>query len=403
MFYGWKIGLISLGGNFLLQGYVIYIMNAFMEPLCEMNNWSRGDINLSLGLAALAGQAAMPLMADISTRVSLRALMTLGALAGGGATFFLGWTDSIPAFTALSIISWVATQACGGVVGNALVSNWFNRYRGRAFGLVSSGTSLSGAVLPLLALPLIQSFGVRDAYMIFGVATMLLGPISWLLVRDKPEYMHMFPDGGKTDPVRHTPPDKKMFSRMARDPKAYMLGFSFGLALTIGSGVMSQLKPSLADMGLSAYPAMLLACAAALCAALSKYAWGALCDRFTPITASRLVMLLSAASLALILLPPSLIGLAVFCVTFGSCIGGLWAVLPAATTYCFGSDNFLPAYKFVSLFLLLRCLGFPVMGLAHDLSGSYTPAYVIFLIVLLLCFGMTCLVSRDARADKAAD
>jgi hypothetical protein len=37
VFYGWKIGTLCLGGNFLLQGAAIYGMNAFMEPLCEIN------------------------------------------------------------------------------------------------------------------------------------------------------------------------------------------------------------------------------------------------------------------------------------------------------------------------------------------------------------------------------
>ena len=164
MFYGWKVGLVSLGGNFMLQGCVTYIMNAFMEPLCEANGWSRGQINLGMGLAALVGQIAMPVVAGLSTRFSLRVLMILGALTGGTATFFLGFSDNVRIFAALFTVSCVATHACGGVVGNALGSNWFCRYRGRAFGLVSAGTSFSGAVLALLALPLIDAFGIRDAY-----------------------------------------------------------------------------------------------------------------------------------------------------------------------------------------------------------------------------------------------
>jgi hypothetical protein len=88
MFYGWKVGLVSLVGNFMLQGCVTYIMNAFMEPLCEANGWSRGQINLGMGLAALVGQIAMPVVAGLSTRFSLRVLMILGALTGGTATFY---------------------------------------------------------------------------------------------------------------------------------------------------------------------------------------------------------------------------------------------------------------------------------------------------------------------------
>ena len=61
----------------MLQGSVLYCMNAFMEPLCEVHGWTRAGLNLSMGFAALMGQLAMPLAAAISARCSLRRLMAL--------------------------------------------------------------------------------------------------------------------------------------------------------------------------------------------------------------------------------------------------------------------------------------------------------------------------------------
>ncbi|MCD7983375.1 MAG: hypothetical protein LUG19_03860 [Desulfovibrio sp.] len=78
MFYGWKISLLALGGNFMLQGSVLYCMNAFMEPLCAAHGWSRAGINISMGIASLMGQFAMPLAAAVSARCSLRRLTALG-------------------------------------------------------------------------------------------------------------------------------------------------------------------------------------------------------------------------------------------------------------------------------------------------------------------------------------
>lgn len=101
-------------------------------------------------------------------------------------------------------------------------------------------------------------------------------------------------------------------------------------------------------------------------------------------------MLLSCTSVCAGFLPPTLPGLILFCITFGCCIGGLWTVLPAVTAFYFGSDNFLPAYKFISIFILLRCLGFPIMGISHDLTGSYALVDSIFIVLLLLAFGLTC-------------
>ena len=179
MFYGWKIGLLSMGGNFMLQGTVLYCMNAFMEPLCVAYGWTRAELNISMAVAALVGQLAMPLAASLSARFPLRRLMTAGALVGGIATILQGMTGNLVLFTLLFTLAWSATQICGGVVGNALVSNWFYYFRGRAFGLVNAGTSLSGVVLPLASMALINAFDVSTAYLALGLLTCYLAYICY--------------------------------------------------------------------------------------------------------------------------------------------------------------------------------------------------------------------------------
>ena len=391
MFYGWKLAALTMGGNFMLQGSAIYCLNAFMEPLCEVNGWTRAGLNLSMGLSVLAGQVAMPLAAAVSARRSLRALTALGALAGGVASFGMGLTSGLVPFTLWSILFWVSGQFCGGVVGNALISRWFRHFQGRAFGLSNAGSSLSGVVLPLFCMLLIHRFGVTAAYATLGVLTALLAPLSWWLVRDDPRDLGLHPDGRRHEPrVAGGAPVRTSFTAMAHSRPAWYVGLAFGLALMTASAIMSQMKPRFADLGLEAYPAMLLACLAALFAAFAKYVWGWLCDRATPLMAARLVMALSAASMALMALPPSLPLLAAFSMAFGGCIGGLWAILPALVTWYFGSANFLAAYKFISLLIILRCAGFPVMALSHAVSGGYALADAIFgaglLTALLLTF-----------------
>ena len=404
VFYGWKISLLSMSGNFMLQGTVLYCMNAFMEPLCALNGWTRAELNVGMGLATLVGQIAMPLAAGLCARHSLRRLMTIGAFTGGIATILLGGTTSLPLFTLLFTVAWVSTQICGGVVGNALVSNWFHHFRGRAFGLANAGTSLSGVILPLLSIVLINTFSVGTAYLALGLLTCSLAPLSWLMVRDSPQDMRLHPDGRRHEPYQ---PKKRQhqdtsFNAMLHTPQAYCMGLAFGLALMVGSSVMSQMKPRFADLGLAPYPAMLLACTAALFAALGKYFWGWICDRLTPLTASRLVMSTCLASMGMGFLPHTLLNLAVFSVVFGACIGGLWTVLPAAVSYYFGSENFLPSYKFVSIFIILRCAGYPIMGYAYDLTGGYAAADVVFMGALGTALLLTLFLREDDAAESLA-
>ncbi len=62
VFYGWKIGTLCLGGNFSARRAAIYGMNAFMEPLCEINGWTRAALNVSLGIAAFLARHQCPLL-----------------------------------------------------------------------------------------------------------------------------------------------------------------------------------------------------------------------------------------------------------------------------------------------------------------------------------------------------
>lgn len=401
VFYGWKIGTLCLGGNFLLQGAAIYGMNAFMEPLCEINGWTRAALNVSLGIAAFFGQASMPIAAAVSSRFSLRALMTLGAMAGGLATCAMGFSSDLTWFTLFLIILWIASQFCGGVVANALISNWFSHYRGLAFGLANSGSSLSGMVLPFCCLVMIQYFGLRPAYLTLGILACLLAiPCVWI-VRRTPQMLHLHPDGDKTDPPQaNKVPTNTSLKALARRPAAWYIGLSFGLALMVGAGVLSQLKPRFSDMGLDAYTAIMLASVAAFSGTASKYVWGWLCDKTNPLIAARTLMLTSFLSLLLVFLPPSLWFMAIYAVVFSGCLGGLWVVLPAVTAWYFGSASFLGVYKFIAIFILVRCLGFPVMGLSYELWGNYALADIIFGASLLVSFILTMLLHGNRAVEN---
>ncbi|MBD5642121.1 MAG: OFA family MFS transporter [Desulfovibrio sp.] len=401
MFYGWKISILAMGGNFMLQGATIYCMNAFMEPLCEQNGWTRMGINLSLGIAALLGQLTMPAAAAIAERHSLRLLMAAGALAGGLATCGMGLTGDIRLFTVFLVIVWVASQFCGGVVANALMANWFSHFRGVAFGLANAGVSLSGLILPACCYLLIENYGLTTAFLVTGFFTCLLCPLSWLIVRRSPQILNLHPDGRKHEPRR---PKKRengqRTSGLFKEPALWQIGLAFGFALMCASGIISQLKPRFSDLGIDGQTGIALAALSAGMATLAKFVWGWLCDKLEPLLASRLLLLFCFCSMLLLWLPPSLVSLACFAFCFTAFTGGLWVVLPAVTAHYFGSANFLVAYKLVSIFILLRCMSFPVMGISHEILGNYSLADAMFAGLFLAAFILMLLLKPEKAAEK---
>lgn len=401
MFYGWKLSLLSMGGNFMLQGSSIYCMNAFMEPLCDQNGWTRMAINFSLGLAALMGQLSMPLAAAIASRVSLRLLMAAGALAGGLASCGMGLTGNIHIFTILLIIVWISSQFCGGVVGNALMANWFSHFRGIAFGIANAGVSLSGLVLPAFCLYLIESYNLETAFLAIGAATCLLCPLSWLLVARTPQMLHLHPDGRKHEPRKpKKPADIPEARNLFRKPAIWLIGLAFGFAFMCASGIISQLKPRFSDLGLDSWTGILLASLAAGTGTIAKFVWGWLCDKLGPLLSARIMMLFCFLAMLLLLLPPGLWSLGAFSLCLAASTGGLWVVLPAVTAHYFGSSNFLSAYKLISIFILLRCVSFPLMGISQELTGHYYISDIIFGILIFISLILMLLLKSGNAAER---
>ncbi len=398
IFYGWKLSYLSLFINLLLQGACLYCMNAFMEPLCATNGWSRGILNTGLGIAAFIGQIAMPWAAAVSAKYSLRFLMTISTLFAGISCCFMGLTNNILIYTLLTIILWVSSQFCT-VGASALMSNWFIKHRGLALGVATSGTSFSGVVLPFIALLLIKHFGIALAYISLGLCICLLSPICWKLVRRSPALLGLFPDGEEQH-IEIKKTKNISWDKLFHAWSAWSIGIAFGMALMTGAGFFSQAKPRFSDIGLGDYTAMLLASIAALCGTFAKFFWGYICDITTPIFAARLLMIWACLSMGITFLPPSFITMLALGVLFGLSIGGLWVVLPALTSYYFGADNFLPYYKFITIFILIRSFGFPAMGISYDLCGSYFYADIFFTICLFLSTILVFLLQENKAAEN---
>lgn len=404
MFYGWKVCSVSCLGNLLVVGGVTYIMNAFMEPMSSLHGWTRADIGGAVGLATLCGTLSMPVLASLAIRHSLRLMTTLGMACGGLAFMGLGFVGTLPAFTVLFALAWVAGQACGGVVGNALMGNWFVRCRGRAFGLANLGTSLSGTVLPFIALVLVNQCDVRTAFLVIGGFILALAPLCWAVVRDTPEELGLSPDGA-APPASAAPvsplivPWRDLLVRR----EAYCIGLSFGFGLLAAAGVLGQLKPRFADLGFSDYAAMGFMCLTALSAAGGKYLWGWVCDLRTPLFSAKILMLANVFALGLAFLPQNSASVLLFVTVGGACLGGFWTVLPAVVAHVFGRRRFVPVYRFVTVFITLKALGYPVMGFSYQWTGSYDAGYLLCTGILLACFLMMLTVREpDSVSESGA-
>lgn len=387
-------------GNFLLQGSTIYIMNAFIDPLNKLYGWTRSDISTIMFFAAVFGAVSMPFFSSLALRFPLKTVMASGALVGGLSAAGMGITSNLYLFGLLFILTWVSGQAFGGVSANILINKWFNRFQGRAFGICNIGNSLAGAILPFILMILIQYTDVQTTWIIYGSIILCFAPVCFLIIVEKPSDINLYVDNIKT--VQEN--KKEIFiplKEVLHYPEIYYIGFTFGFMLMSSSSVLSQLKLRFTDIGIESFTAMALMCLTAFFAAAAKYLWGWLCDKINPVSVTRFLVLFHIASLFLLFVPTNYFVIFVFTVCFGLSAGGSWAVMPAVTAHLFGKERFICTYRAISPFVILKALGFLIVGFSYEFFGSYNTAYFIFIMILSCCFILTLFIKPFSHSKAA--
>jgi MFS family permease len=274
---------------------------------------------------------------------------------------------------------WVGHGLFMGLLGNAglnaplyvYVSQWFDRRRGSALALISSGGYLAGFVWPTIFERSIANFGWRwtmIGYAIFQVALIL--PLAAWYLRPPPE----------------TPAPARAASGSANG-KPTVLGWppNVVFALIAGASFMCCVTMSMpqahlvalcSDLGISATMGAAMLSLLLGAGVISRQLWGLVADRIGGLSTALLSSAMQAAGMTGFLYTTSEVGLFTVSAAFGI---GFSALIPA---YVLAIRDLFPAseaYWRVPTLLLLSGSGMAVggwlAGYLYDLNGYYAPAF----------------------------
>jgi cyanate permease len=114
------------------------------------------------------------------------------------------------------------------------------------------------------------------------------------------------------------------------------------------------------------------------------------------------LMAMNGLGLAMALFQNSLAALILFVVVYGFAMGGVMSTFPILIADLFGRESFAQVARFLSLLLLLDAAGYLVMGQSFDRTGSYDPAYVMFIFLNIVAAGLMFSVKRPVRRAAGA-
>ncbi len=252
------------------------------------------------------------------------------------------------------------------------VSRWFDRRRGSALALISSGTYLAGALWPPVFEQVIAHFGWRQAMLWYAAAEIVVVvPLAATYFSSPPEVIHplaLSADGSGQARVLGWPPNA-----------VFALMCAAGVLCCMPMAMpQSHLVAFCSDLGITRSAGALMLSVLLGTAFLSRQIWGVISDRIGGLFTVLIGSAWQAASMTALLLTQNEAGLFMVAAAFGL---GFSGIIPA---YVLAVRELFPAsqasWRIPTLLLFSgggMAAGGWVAGLLYDHLGYYAPAFAV--------------------------
>jgi sugar phosphate permease len=313
---------------FSIVGLALYGLPFFYDFMVRDYGWSRAQVTSGNALSKLLVGPLFGFIAGWTVdRFGPRRLMLAGILMAGLALVGLSVARTLPLFYTFYVLNALG-YVCGGPLPNqVLLSNWFDRARGKAMGVAYLGIGAGGAVAPLIADSLTTRLGWPAAMRLLGVLMIAIAFPSAFFVRESPH-------SRSGSAVR--PPDLPIGS-VLRKPAFYLLAIGSMCSIAAVGGTMQNLKLFLSlDVRLSQADIARLLSLVLIVSLVGRVLMGWLADRFPKKYVMLAIYIAVASGIPLLFRADSGVALYAFAAIFGIGLGGDYMIIPLMAAELFG-------------------------------------------------------------------
>ena len=397
--YRWLILVVGTVGLVISNGLTISGIPVFSKPL-QTEFIEKGIVATDAAQTFIANASIITfLMSGIFSfvagwalrKVSIRHSMIVGAILLGLAFVLHSRAESVIVVYFSRFLMGASLGFVGVTPSVILVSSWFTKRRGTALGVLLTGTSLGGFVMPLIFAKIIEIYDWRAAMLIVSLFV-------WLVLFPMIVFTVRTPDVGNT---HETPQELNGLTLRQALATKYFWIFSFAAALifytifvTTQQFILFLQSPTI---GLSLTIASAWQSILFGLSVTGKTAAGLLSDRFSSnrITLWSTGMMFASTLLLLIAGAPF-----AFLVLYGLGYGATFVLLQRLVAEYFGNRDY---GRILGTITMIEIFGGVIGGritgyLADRASGDYGAAFYVMIAVTAAAYA--CMLVLNLSKDK---
>ena len=365
---------------------MLYSLSTFIKPVSEALGFSRAQISLVPSIITFSGMFVYPLWGKLIGSWSIKRTMTVTGILMPLAILGYSFCSKLWQFYLLSVLLGIMMGSISTLPVTTLVNRWFQDSRGTATGLSTAGGGLGMVMIPVISATIVH-YGWRVAYRVTALMLFLLIEVSAvLLIYDHPSDKGLEPYRKGNSLAPHVKITGITLAQAKRSGSYFLLLLITFLSCMANNCITQHLYAFATDHGFSPAFASSLSSVHMFFMMFSKFGIGYVFDKLglkVGITISTTAYIICAV--ILLLVPGSAVA-----IVLAAASVGIGSALPSMSTAymlrsLFGNREYTRLCSYMLSFAFLgNTAGTSISGLIYDLTGSYSAAWILVIVTLVL-------------------
>jgi OFA family oxalate/formate antiporter-like MFS transporter len=185
----WPLILVLFLMQVFAFGFPTFALPFVYSGAIEEFGWTRQEAVLLTSFKFYVSAAAALIVGRLLDVLNPKHVIAVSALLGALAMVGFMAADTLPVYYALGVL--LGLNGTGMAVSvNVVVGRAFKKSTGTMLGIVLSGTSVAGMILPMLMAPMMMAIGWRPAMAVLSCGTWVFALPGWLILSRKGSPIH---------------------------------------------------------------------------------------------------------------------------------------------------------------------------------------------------------------------